>query len=172
MLAVALAAVAADQASKALVVAELNRGEQATVIPGLLDVVHVHNPGIAFGLFDQGPNLILPITLAALAGIIGWFAVEGRRRSSMWLPVGLLVGGAVGNLIDRIRLGHVTDFIDLSYWPSFNAADAAITVGVVALLAMALFGPGGRPSADPAGHGERTPSTGGPARSGGPEASA
>lgn len=143
MLALAGAVAALDQASKALLVARLERGDEVSVIPGLLQLVHVHNPGIAFGLFDQGPGLILPVTALALAGIVAWFALEGGRRSAMWIPVGLLAGGAVGNLIDRVRLDHVTDFIDLPYWPSFNLADAAITVGVSALIAMALFAPSG-----------------------------
>ncbi|UJA20092.1 signal peptidase II [Thermoleophilia bacterium SCSIO 60948] len=135
-----LLVVAIDQASKAAIVASLEIGERVDVVPGL-DIVHVTNPGIAFGFLSDGPGLILPVTLVALAAIVVWFAFEGGRRSRMWLPAGLLTGGAIGNLIDRLRLDHVTDFIDLPYWPSFNVADAAITVGVVILLVMVMFGP-------------------------------
>lgn len=146
--ALCLFVVAVDQASKAAVVAALDIGDRVDVVPGL-EIVHVTNPGIAFGFLADGPGLILPVTLVALAAIVAWFGLEGGRRSRMWLPAGLLTGGAIGNLIDRLRLDHVTDFIDLPYWPSFNIADAAITVGVVILLVMVLFGSESEPEPEP-----------------------
>lgn len=142
--------IAVDQASKAAVIASLEIGERIDIAPGL-DLVHVTNPGIAFGFLSEGPALILPVTLVALLAILAWFGLEGGRRRLMWLPAGLLTGGAIGNLIDRLRLDHVTDFIDLPYWPSFNLADAAITIGVVVLLVMVMFGSESDPERDPGG---------------------
>ena len=152
LLGLCLAVVAADQAAKAAVVAALEIGDRVDIVPGL-DIVHVTNPGIAFGFLADGPALILPVTVIALLAIVAWFGFEGGRRSRMWLPAGLLSGGAIGNLIDRLRLDHVTDFIDLPYWPSFNIADAAITVGVVILLFMVLLGSDPEPEAADRGDG-------------------
>ena len=104
------------------------------------------NSGIAFGLFDEGGDaLVLAFTVAALALILGWFALRHRPRPWLWLGVGLLSGGALGNLADRIRDGAVTDFLDPPLWPAFNVADVAITVGVV-VIALAALAPAPRPS--------------------------
>lgn len=139
--AVALAVLAADQASKALIRDEIPRGERKPVLPGL-DLVNVRNDGIAFGLFSGGGALIAVIALLALVAVLAFFFAH-IGTALMWLPTGLLVGGALGNLVDRAREGAVTDFIDLPYWPSFNLADSAITVGVVVLLYL-LEGPPAR----------------------------
>jgi len=96
-----------DQVTKALVVDGLPRGARRDLFFGI-DLVHVRNKGIAFGLH--------------------------ARRPFLWLPTGLLLGGALGNLLDRAREGAVTDFIDVPLWPAFNVADMAITAGVLALL--------------------------------------
>jgi signal peptidase II len=129
---VVLAVVAIDQATKALVVDSLARGQHRSLGFGI-DLVHVRNKGIAFGLFDGGGAALTVLTLAALALLLTYFALH-TSRPLLWLATGLLLGGALGNLLDRAREGAVTDFIDLPLWPAFNVADLAITAGVITLL--------------------------------------
>jgi signal peptidase II len=141
---VAAGTVAADQAVKALVRATIERGQDVDLILGVR-LVNVRNRGIAFGLFADGGVLLVLFALAALVALLVFFA-RHRVRPLVWLPTGLLIGGATGNLIDRAREGAVTDFIDLPAWPAFNLADTAITFGVLTLLYV-LEGPprhGGR----------------------------
>jgi signal peptidase II len=129
---VAVVTVAADQAVKALVRSTIDRGEEIELILGL-QLVNVRNRGIAFGLFSDGGILLVLFAIAALIALLIFFA-RHRDRPLVWLPTGLLIGGATGNLIDRTREGGVTDFIDLPWWPAFNVADIAITFGVISLL--------------------------------------
>jgi len=129
---VVLAVLALDQATKALVVSGLDRGDRRDLFAGV-DLVHVRNEGIAFGLLDGGGTALTVVTLAALALLLAYFALHAGRQL-LWLPTGLLLGGAVGNLLDRAREGAVIDFVDLPLWPAFNVADVAITLGVLALL--------------------------------------
>ena len=129
---VAAATVAADQAVKALVRTTIERGDAADLVLGIR-LVNVRNRGIAFGLLSDGGVLLVLFALAALIALLVFFH-RHRDRPLVWLPTGLLIGGAAGNLIDRTREGAVTDFIDLPAWPAFNLADVAITVGVFALL--------------------------------------
>jgi signal peptidase II len=141
---VASVTVAADQAAKALVRATIERGEEIQLILGV-KLVNVRNRGIAFGMFSGGGALLVIFAVAALAALLVFFA-RHRDRPLVWLPTGLLIGGAAGNLIDRMREGGVTDFFDLPAWPAFNLADTAITLGVLTLLYV-LEGPprhGGR----------------------------
>jgi signal peptidase II len=137
----AAAVLAADQASKAAVRASVGRGESIDLIPGL-ELVNTRNRGIAFGLLSGGGTLVAVVAAAALIALIAFFLTHRERRLA-WLPTGLLVGGAAGNLLDRAREGSVTDFIDPVAWPAFNLADAAITIGVLALLYV-LEGPPAR----------------------------
>ena len=121
-----------DQAAKAIAVASLDRGEEVNVFLAL-DMTYVRNEGVAFGaLSGGGPVLVVVISLA-LAGLLTYFALHSHVRL-LWLPVGLILGGALGNLADRARDGSVIDFIDPIAWPAFNVADAAIVVGVLGLL--------------------------------------
>jgi signal peptidase II len=129
---VAVVTVAADQAVKALVRSTIDRGDEIELILGL-QLVNVRNRGIAFGLFSDGGILLVLFAIAALIALLIFFASH-RDRPLVWLPTGLLIGGATGNLIDRTREGGVTDFIDLPWWPAFNVADIAITFGVLSLL--------------------------------------
>ena len=138
---VAVATVAADQAVKALVRSTIERGDAVDLVLGI-QIVNVRNRGIAFGMFSGGGVLLVLFALAALAALLVFFA-RHRDRPLVWLPTGLLIGGATGNLIDRAREGAVTDFIDLPAWPAFNVADMAITFGVIALLYV-LEGPPSR----------------------------
>jgi signal peptidase II len=122
---------AADQIAKRLVISTVDRGESDAVFPGI-EIVHVSNKGVAFGAFSGRP-VVMVIVAAALAGLVIWFALHAKRPY-IWLPTGLLLGGALGNILDRVRDGAVTDFIKLPLWPAFNLADVAITVGVLALI--------------------------------------
>ena len=122
---------AADQVTKALVRSSVTLGEENAVFPGI-QIVHVLNRGVAFGALS-GQSAVMVIVVVALAGLIAWFAVHSARPH-VWLPTGLLLGGAVGNIVDRVREGAVTDFIKIPLWPAFNLADVAIVVGVLALL--------------------------------------
>ena len=122
---------AADQISKRLVIATVDRDETNAVFPGV-EIVRVSNKGVAFGAFSGRP-VVMVIVAAALAGLVVWFVLH-VRRPYIWLPTGLLLGGALGNILDRVRDGAVTDFIKLPLWPAFNLADVAITVGVLALI--------------------------------------
>ena len=129
---VLVAVVALDQGTKALVRHSLSTSDRNNVFFGV-DLVHVRNRGVAFGFFPGGGTVVSVLTAAALGLLLVFFALNAAR-ALLWLPTGLLLGGAAGNLIDRVRDGAVTDFIDLPAWPAFNLADAAITLGVVALV--------------------------------------
>jgi signal peptidase II len=129
---VAVGVVAADQAVKALVRSTIDRGDAVDVILGI-KFVNVRNSGIAFGAFSGGGVILVIFAVAALTALLVFFA-RHRDRPLVWLPTGLLIGGAAGNLIDRIRESGVTDFIDFPWWPAFNVADIAITFGVLTLL--------------------------------------
>jgi signal peptidase II len=146
---VALAVLALDQASKLLALARLTPGSPLPLVDGLLALTLVMNPGLAFGMFASSPPgwswVVALLSLSALSVLVvlsvrllpvgGWPAAVG---------LGLIFGGAVGNLIDRGRFGAVVDFIDVYWrgyhWPAFNVADSAITVGV-ALLALRIMVP-------------------------------
>ena len=141
---VAVATVAADQAVKALVRSSIDRTGGVDLVLGI-KIVNVRNRGIAFGMLSGGGALLVIFAVAALAALLVFF-IRHRHRPLVWLPTGLLIGGAAGNLIDRTREGAVTDFLDFPAWPAFNLADVAITFGVLTLLYV-LEGPprhGGR----------------------------
>jgi signal peptidase II len=130
--ALTLAVVVADQVTKALVRANVDLGSRDGILPGV-EIVHVRNRGVAFGLFSDGGLVLVVIGIASVVALLAFFATHSRRPL-VWLPTGLLLGGAAGNLIDRTRQGFVTDFIDLPFWPAFNVADSCITIGVLSLL--------------------------------------
>lgn len=137
-LALALAGivVAIDQVLKALVEENLVLGQEVTFI-GPVELTHGHNSGVAFGLANDGGLPVFLLGLIALGLMLAVFAYSADRPG-MWPAMGLLAGGAAGNLADRVRIGEVNDYIDFPAWPAFNFADIAITVGVV-LLALALL---------------------------------
>ena len=124
--------VAIDQVTKQLAVTNLERGEQVNVFFGL-DFTNTRNSGVAFGAFAGGGAVVAVLIGVSLALLVGYFALH-RDMPLLWLPVGLLLGGALGNLADRARDGAVIDFIDPVAWPAFNLADACIVVGVFLLL--------------------------------------
>jgi signal peptidase II len=134
LVAVALAALIADQLTKWIVVSQIEFGESLEVA-GPLSIHHVRNSGIAFGLFSSWASAVTVLTACAVAWMVGYFARSGARHPVLPVALGLLIGGSAGNLVDRLRLGHVTDFLDLRYWPAFNLADMFIVTGVAILLA-------------------------------------
>ena len=141
-----LAVVALDQLTKAVVRAEIPRGDRHELILGF-DLVHVRNTGVAFGFMSGGGALVLVGTALALLALLVFFVLHSGRPL-VWLPTGLLLGGALGNLIDRTHQGHVTDFIKFPHFPAFNVADIAITFGVIALV-LVLEGPGRKRAGEP-----------------------
>ena len=124
--------VALDQGTKQLVATRIARGDHVEVFPGL-DLTHTHNTGVAFGALEGGGLVVAILIGLSLALLLAYFAVN-RAKAWLWLPVGLLFGGALGNLADRARLGAVIDFIDPVAWPAFNMADTCIVIGVLGLL--------------------------------------
>lgn len=127
-----------DQGTKALVRSSISIAERSSVI-GPLSFVNVHNRGVAFGFLGKGGALVLVVTLGALALLVVYFA-RHAERPLLWLPTGLVLGGALGNLVDRVYQGYVTDFIHVPHWPAFNVADMCITCGVVALVLVLELG--------------------------------
>lgn len=121
-----------DQVTKALVRDGVALGSEDPVFP-LVTLVHTRNRGVAFGAFQEQTAVVVVVIALAVAGLAWYFATH-RDRPWVWLPTGLLAGGALGNVIDRTREGFVTDFIKLPSWPAFNVADMAITFGVLTLL--------------------------------------
>ena len=124
--------VAVDQATKQLVVTNIARGDSVSVLPGL-DFTNTRNTGVAFGALEGG-GLIVALLIGVSLGLLVAYFAANRDRPWLWLPVGMLLGGALGNLADRAREGAVIDFIDPIAWPAFNVADSCIVVGVVVLL--------------------------------------
>jgi signal peptidase II len=124
--------VALDQAVKQLVVHSLERGEHRNVFFGI-DLTYTRNKGVAFGALGDGGALVTALTVGALGLLALYFAMNAARRM-LWLPVGLVAGGALGNLADRAREGSVIDFVDPMLWPAFNLADMAIVIGILGLL--------------------------------------
>lgn len=120
-----------DQAAKALIEANLVPGEHVDVL-GPLGFTLAHNRGVAFGLASGGGAALVALTVVAL-GFVGVLFARNPTRPGMWVAVGLLAGGALGNLADRVRADAVTDYVDVFAWPPFNLADVAITLGVVVL---------------------------------------
>jgi signal peptidase II len=137
--AVVLAAIAADQLTKLIVSSQLELDESIHVI-GPFSIHHVQNSGIAFGLFASATAIVTALTAIAVAWMLVFFARSGARHPVLPVALGLLIGGSTSNLIDRIRLGHVTDFLDFKYWPAFNLADTFIVVGVAILFVALMLG--------------------------------
>lgn len=133
LVAVAGAAIVADQLTKHVVGRTLELG-QSVHIAGPLSIHHVQNSGIAFGLFSSRTALVIAVTGAAVGLMLWFFARSGKRHPVLPVALGLVLGGSIANLIDRVRLGYVTDFLDFVAWPAFNLADTFIVVGVALLF--------------------------------------
>ena len=124
-----------DQLTKRAVRGSITPGDQHRLLPGV-QLVNTRNHGVAFGFLPGSQTLVTALIGVALAVLLVYFALHATRRL-MWLPTGMLLGGAVGNIVDRVREGSVTDFIKLPLgWPPFNLADASITLGILILFVL------------------------------------
>lgn len=127
-----------DQVSKFIICRTMLPGESSPVIENIFHLTHVQNKGAAFGLFPNQTLFFISITLLTILPILFFHQRLAKKGGSLSWALGLILGGALGNLIDRIRLKAVIDFLDFSlkghHWPSFNIADSAITIGAVILL--------------------------------------
>jgi signal peptidase II len=132
-LVLALAVFVLDQSLKAIVQGAMSPGESIPVIPGFLSITYIRNAGGAFGILG-GSQVLLLIGSAVAVGVVLWMLIAGQRSRLATLACGLILGGAAGNLLDRLTTGEVTDYVHFSFWYVFNAADAAITIGVATLL--------------------------------------
>ncbi len=126
----------ADQFLKGWVIGQFQLGQSRPLILNIVHLTLVHNTGTAFGLFQDKNFFFVILSVVVIAGLAVLSLKEGKKSDSVfsWVPLVLLLGGAVGNLIDRLRFGYVIDFIDFRFWPVFNIADSCITVGIVWLL--------------------------------------
>ncbi len=136
--AIVLTAAAADQVTKHVVATDLRLGDGVHVV-GPFWIRHVQNSGIAFGLFSRATPAVIAVTAVAVAWMLVYFARSGARHPILPVALGLVIGGSVSNLADRVRLGFVTDFLDFRYWPAFNLADSFIVIGVGILLVALLL---------------------------------
>jgi signal peptidase II len=146
--AIAVAVFSLDQGIKSLVEGSMRIGQSISLVPGLLDITYIKNDGGAFGILG-GSRLILLAGSAVAVVVVLWMLLSGRPTRLTTVGCGLILGGAAGNLLDRLASGAVTDYVHFSFWYIFNAADTAIVVGVGLLLLSAL-----RP--EPVGQRQRT----------------
>ena len=141
---VAAVVVVVDQLAKHAVESSIVPGEERRFLPGI-QLVNTRNQGVAFGFLpgkDAGVTILIALALVVL---LVYFA-RHATRPLIWLPTGMLLGGAIGNILDRIRHGEVTDFVKFPLgWPPFNLADASITIGIVLLFLLAEQGRRGLP---------------------------
>jgi signal peptidase II len=123
---------ALDQATKQIVVNNVARDDSVNVFFGL-DITNTRNTGVAFGALGGGGVLIQLLVAVAVAALLAFFWLRATTPW-LWLPVGVILGGALGNLADRVRIGAVIDFIDPSFWPAFNLADVGVVLGILGLF--------------------------------------
>ncbi len=123
-----------DQITKYLVLAKISVGESIPIIQGIFHLTSVQNTGIAFGLFKNA-NMLFTISAILIVGLVLYYLAQVKANEKMLqICLGMLLGGAIGNLIDRISLGFVVDFLDFRIWPVFNVADSAITLSIIGLF--------------------------------------
>ena len=134
--------VTVDQVTKQVVTHSLERGESVDVFFGL-ELTNTRNTGVAFGALEGSGAIVAALIALVLVALLVYFATHADR-AWLWLPVGMLLGGAIGNLVDRATEGAVIDFIDPVAWPAFNMADVSIVLGVAALLYVLEAAPAGR----------------------------
>ena len=139
-LALALVVFVVDQGIKSIVEGSMQVGESITLMPGFLSLTYIKNDGGAFGILG-GSQMILLVGSTVAVAVVLWMLLSGRPSVPTTLGCGLILGGAAGNLLDRLSSGEVTDYIHFSFWYIFNAADAAIVVGVGLLLLSTLRSP-------------------------------
>ncbi|MBU0628473.1 MAG: signal peptidase II [Nanoarchaeota archaeon] len=122
-----------DQLTKYIISHTFALSESITLIKNLLEITYIRNTGAGFGIF-RGANIILIFTSLIIIGIILFYFDKILKEKPSHIPLALILGGAVGNLIDRLFLGHVIDFIYIRFWPAFNVADSCISIGAVWLI--------------------------------------
>lgn len=132
----AVAVLVIDQAVKVAVRGSLQPGEEREVLGSVVQLTYVRNTGVAFGQLS-GNGALVALLVAAAVGILLWYFLTHLDTPLIWLPAGMVVGGALGNVIDRVGQGAVTDYVKLPGWPSFNVADVAITGGVILMVVVA-----------------------------------
>ena len=142
VLATVVAVIAFDQITKEIVLREIGPGTGqpiVEIIPGIFQFNFVRNTGSAFGLFQGQSAILTVLALGAIIFLATYYFRKARNDTLVAVALGLQLGGAVGNVVDRIRHGYVVDFIDVSSWPVFNMADSAITIGVILLMYALIF---------------------------------
>ena len=138
--ALAASFVALDQLTKLIIRSSIPEGASIPLIPGFFSIAHLQNTGAAFSIFQGYTTLLIIVSVVVLFAIIYFYRDLATDRRSL-IAASLILGGLVGNLIDRVFLGSVTDFIAFSFWPAFNVADSAATIGVAILILSNLFKP-------------------------------
>ena len=133
-----LGAFLADQASKAFILGTMTLNQSIPVFKGIFHITYIKNPGAAFGIMANRTSVFIVISLLIIAAIIFFYHKQGIKKGIIPSSLGLIAGGALGNLVDRVRFGEVVDFFDFRVWPVFNIADSAI-VGGAALLVLAFW---------------------------------
>jgi len=123
-----------DQFSKYLITSRMLLGESLPIFPPVFYITYILNPGAAFGILANRTNFFIVLSLLVIVAVLVMYRYLPKGKTLMTLAIGLVVGGALGNLIDRVRLGHVIDFLDFRVWPIFNLADAAIVIGAVLII--------------------------------------
>jgi signal peptidase II len=131
---IAVTVVIFDQVTKSIIRATIDPGEAWPDKDWLLNIVNVTNSGAAFGILQGQTVFLVTTSLLGLAAIVLYYLYPPMEHGLLRVALGLQLGGAVGNLIDRIRFGEVTDFINFRHWPAFNVADSCISIGVVTIL--------------------------------------
>ena len=132
--------IAIDLGTKALVSALMEPGSSITLIPHVLSFTYTKNRGAAFGLFAGSGQIVFWSALVVVVLMLIWF-FSSQQEKNVWtfVALGLMIGGAVGNLVDRIFMGKVVDFIDVGWWPVFNVADIEIVAGVIILIVVMIL---------------------------------
>ena len=123
-----------DRIAKSATISALQPGSSMQIAPGLFHITLVHNTGAAFGIFRGGARLFIAASILAIAAISSYAIKNKNAGKPVYVALGLVLGGAAGNLFDRLTLGYVIDFLDFRVWPVFNIADASICIGVFLIL--------------------------------------
>ena len=131
--------IAADQLLKYAVISEMTLGQSVSVIPGILHLTYIENAGAAFGILEHQRWLFIAVAVVLIAAAVYFHRQISRLSLSHKIAVAMLTGGAVGNMIDRIHIGRVIDYIDFRVWPIFNFADIAIVLGCAFIICSLLF---------------------------------
>jgi signal peptidase II len=137
---VALLWVVLDQFSKYFILETFGLGQSLPILPPIFHLTLVHNTGIAFGLFQNSPFVLTTLIAVCVLALLFFSYKIFKKSSYEQIAYGLILGGAIGNLIDRVRFGWVVDFLDFRIWPVFNLADSGITIGVILFAWTILFG--------------------------------